>query len=297
MSVREEISINEPSRHSLVSLDAWREMIWELRDSRELIYRLWYRDLAGQFRQSFLGLVWLVLPPIATTVTFTFLRSAKIVNVPMEDQILPYVLFVLIGSTVWQMFASITMQVTTCIARAGALVSKIYFPREALAISALGRALIAVLIQSGVVLSMFAVLRFLPHWQVVLIPITLIPLAALSVGLGMMFAPVNSVVHDTSRVLNLLFQFAMFLAPTVYPTPSFSSIATDGWSLASPKTLFWLHTLNPVSHFINAARDLVQYGNLTHPAAYILTSGISLLILVVGWRFFHLSEPLVAERI
>jgi len=292
----EKVTVNESRNQANLSVLAWRRMFSELWESRELIHRLWYRDFIGQFKQSFLGIAWLVLPPLAVTLVFTFLRSAKIMNVPEQESALPYVLFVLVGSTVWQMFSSVTVQVTSCIAGAGGLVSKSYFPREALAISAFGKALVATIVQAGAIVLVFAAFGFLPHWEAVFIPLALIPLAALSLGLGMVFAPIHAVMRDTGQALSVLFRFGMFLAPTVYPTPSLSSIA-EADSSVTLKALFWFHSLNPVSHFMTAIRDLIQYGSLTEPTLFGVVAGFSFLVLAVGWRFFDLCESLVVERI
>ena len=278
------------------TLGRWPEMFQELWESREMIHRLWYRDFVGPFRQSFLGLFWLILPPLAVAVIFTFLRSAHIVNVPMEQGALPYILFALVGSMLWQMFSAITLQVTESIVGSASLISKVYFPREVLAVSALGKALVATVMQFAALILTLAACRYWPPWQTVFLPLAVVPLAALSLGLGLLFAPIHSVVRDTSQILSVLFRLGMFLAPTVYPTPLLS-VVHGGHASLTAQVIYWLHNLNPVSHFMTAVRDLLQYGNLTDPLSYWLASAFSLLILAVGWRFFDLCEPLMAERI
>lgn len=296
MNGTEEMTVIEAGYRSRRSWRTWGTMARELWESRELIHRLWYRDFFGHLRQSFLGVLWMIFPPVATTLIFDVLRRASVVHISMEGQVLPYFLFVLIGSTLWQMFSSSAVDVTHCITGGAGLVSRVYFPRVALAMSVLGRSLVGSAIQLGVVFLSFFVAGYVPHWQVVFLPFLLVPLAFFSLGLGMFFAPIHSVVRDTAQALNVILRFAMFLAPTVYPSPTFEAAVGRGGSWVSA-TLFYLHTLNPVSHFMTAARDLVQYGTLTQPLALLAAVGASFLVLALGWRFFYLCEPIVGERL
>ncbi len=286
------VTVYDSSGRDRISLGAWKVMFRELWGSRELTSRLISRNLSGQFRQSFLGYLWIVLPPIALTVVFSLLRKAQIVNVPMEGHTMPYVLFALIGTTIWGLFTQTTIMATTSIANAGSLVSKIYFPREVLVMSAVGNSLVNVLIRLAVVALTFVLVQYLPHWQAIFAPLTLIPLVALSMGMGLLFAPINTMMNDMSRMLEFVFQFGMFLAPTVYPTPVLDMNGST-WQQA----LFWLHSINPVSHFIYAFDSLIENGAYVPTFGFIISTLISFLTLAIGWRFFHICEPLLAERL
>ncbi|MBU1694394.1 MAG: ABC transporter permease [Verrucomicrobia bacterium] len=285
-------TIYDASGRDRISLAAWGHMLREFWGYRELTWRLISRNFSAQFRQSFLGYLWVVLPPVATAVVFALLRQAQIVNVPMAEGSMPYVLFALMGTTLWGFFTQITLMTTNSIASAGNLVSRIYFPREVLAVSSAFNAVINLAIRLAVLALMFALVRYAPHWQVVLAPLLLIPLAALGVGLGLFFAPINTMMHDVGRMLEFAFQFGLFLAPTVYPTPDLAT-ATGRWE----RVLFWIHSLNPVSHFLYAVQSLVETGVFAVTRGLVVSTGLSFLILAVGWRFFHICEPLLAERL
>ena len=116
-------TVYEASAWDRVSLGAWARMFRELASNRELIHRLVFRNFSAQFRQSFLGYLWVAFPPVATTIVFALLRQAQIVNVPMADGAMPYALFALIGTTVWSFFTQVSMMATTSVAYAGTLVS------------------------------------------------------------------------------------------------------------------------------------------------------------------------------
>ena len=288
----QKVTIYDAASSDRISIRAWKVMFQEMWEYRELTHRLVLRNIAGQFRQSFLGYLWIALPPIATTLIFALLRRSNIVNVPMPEGAMPYALFVLVNTTIWQFFTQLSVQATGSITAGGALVSKIYFPREVLVLSQVGTALINLAVQTVVIVATFAFLRYIPHWQVVLAPLFLLPVLFFALGIGMILAPINAMMNDISRLLSFAFQFGMFLTPTVYPTPNPAELTT-GWQTV----LYWCHTLNPVSHFINATDAAITgQGVSTGPGIY-LAAAVCMLILLIGWRFLHICEPLVAERL
>ena len=266
---------------------AWKDMASELYATRELVWRLVHREFVSRYKQTYIGVFWAVLPPVATTIVFSFLSMSRVMNV--GPTALPYPLFVLVGSTIWVLFSQGTVGVSGSIAAGGSLVSKVYFPREVLALSAMGSVLIAFLIQSLVVIVTFALYLQVPAWQAVLVPLALAPLVLLSLGLGLLLAPFNTMVRDVGKLVEFVLRFAMFLAPTVYPTPA----NPDTWT---KQVLTVLHQVNPVSHFMTAARDLVTEGHLSEPEFYAAAAVCSVMVFLVGWRFFHICEPMLAER-
>ncbi len=286
------VTTYDASGRDRIALSAWRVMFRELHEFRELVYRLVLRNFTSQFRQSFLGYLWIVFPPIATTVVFALLRQADIVTIPLEDTDLPYALFALLGVTIWGVFTQLAQACTGSISAGGALVSKIYFPREVLVFSAAGNALIGGLLRAVVVLISFAAFAYMPHWEIVLVPLVLLPTLMLAIGLGLFLAPINTMMHDMGRALEFIFQFGMFLVPSIYPTPDLTQ-SESSWQVC----LFWLHKLNPVSYGIDATRSLISTGSAELGPGFLASSVLGLLVLALGWRFFHACEPLLAERL
>lgn len=280
------------SSRDRLTLAAWIMMFREISEYRELIYRLVVRNVTGQFRQSFLSYLWIILPPVATTVVFTVLQRARIVNITMPEDGMPYAIFALLGATFWGFFTQVVSMATNSISSAGMLVSKIYFPREILVLSAVGNAVVNLAIRMLVVALSFVLLGYAPHPACVWFCLLLIPLLMLGVGCGLFLAPVNVMMNDVSRMLEFAFQFGMFLAPTVYPTPVLETVDSK-WQVA----LYWMHQLNPVSHYLYALHELVEKGTLTFGAGLQASLILSVFVFFAGWRFFHAVEPLLAERV
>ena len=97
-------TIYEPDRVLRLGIRIWREMICELWASRELVWRLFMRDLSARYKQSVLGYVWAMTPAIAVVGAFTYLSRSRILPIPGTD--MPYPAYVLLGLAVWQLFAT-----------------------------------------------------------------------------------------------------------------------------------------------------------------------------------------------
>ncbi len=268
--------------HLGVGVSAWREMIGELWESRELTWRLYLRDFSARYRQSLLGYVWAVLPALITVATFTWLNRTNVL--PVKGTPLPYPVFVLLGMTVWQLFASGLTNATGALVGASALITKINFPRETLVIAAFGQAVFDFVIRLFLLAGAFILYRVTPSPAILLLPLVLIPLCFLTLGLGFLSALVNGVLRDVGQIVTFLLTFWMFLTPVVYPP-----------SNEGGKAL--LNVLNPVSPFVIAAQDLTIRGHLTQPGNFLIGCGVSALVFLLGWRLFHLTEPRIVERV
>jgi lipopolysaccharide transport system permease protein len=255
-------------------------MFREIWESRELSWRLFLRDFSARYRQSVLGYLWAVLPALITTFTFTWLNRAKVL--PIGETDIPYPVYVLIGMTVWQLFASGLTGTTQSLVNAGGMITKINFPRETLVLAAFGQSVFDFLIRLVVLAGAFAVYRVVPAWTVLLLPLAMIPLCAFTLALGLVAALINGVMRDMGQFITFVLTFWMFLTPVVYPAPKAGSLIT---------------TLNPVSPFVIAAQDLCNKGYLTQPGPFAIASVISVVALLIGWRIFHLTETRIAERV
>ena len=269
-----------PHGHLGMGAAAWREMVAELIDSRELTWRFFMRDISARYRQSVFGYLWAILPALLTTATFTWLNRTNVLPVKGTD--LPYPVFVLLGMSVWQLFATGLTNATQSLVNAGSLISKIGFPRETLVIAAFGQSVFDFLVRIVLLVGAFALYRVLPAPTVALIPFMLLPLCLLTLGLGFLFALINGVLRDMGQMVTFALMFGMFLTPVVYPSQNLKS---------------GLLALNPISPFVVAAQDLTTRGHLTQPGAYLGASLFSAVVFLVAWRIFHLTEPRIAERI
>lgn len=270
----------EPNKHLKQGIMIWKEMFQELFDFRELIWRLFARDISAKYKQSLLGNVWCLLMPFVAIGTFMYLNHAGILHI--RQTFMPYPLYALIGLTVWQIFATGLNSGANSLVGAGDLVTKINFPREVLVIASMAQSVFEFLIKFVMILVFFIIFKFEPSWKIIFLPFVLLPLVFLTMGLSLILSLLNGVMRDIGNIVSLLLMFLMFLTPVLYPVPS---------------DRFLLFKLNFLSPMINAPREIIADGTIHQSLYFGVASVISLLIFLMAWRVFHLVETKIPERI
>jgi len=259
----------------------WPLMIRDLVRSRELIWRLMLRDLSVRYRQSILGYAWAVLPPIVMVAVFAFLSRTRVLNIGQTS--FPYISYALWSIGIWQLFSGSLQASTTSLTRAGSLVTKINFPKEALIFSAIGQPLFDFLVRLIPVIIVFIWQGVVPAWQALFLPFVFVPILLLALGFGFVLATANLLLRDIGNALGIVLAFGVFLAPIVYPPPV-------NW----PFVL--VNFLNPFSPLLIACQDLIGTGHLSRPGAFTFSFIFALLVFFVGWRFFRTAIHRIAER-
>ena len=259
----------------------WQKMYYQLWNSRGLIWRFIYRDIAVRYRQSFLGYIWAVLPQIATVALFTYLSQHRVFD--MGKTQLPYVIHALWSISVWQLFASCLLGSTTSLAGAGSLVTKINFPKETLILASVGQSFFDFLIRLIPIIIVMFWFSFIPSWEIVFIPFILLAIILFALGIGFILSIVNLIIRDAANAISIFLTFGIFLAPILYPPPVHD-------------TFVLINTLNPFSPLLIATQELLSGSNFIYPTALLISSVISIVTFFIGWRIFHITLPRVAER-
>ena len=138
----------------------------DVKASRELSWRLFVRDLSAQYRQSLFGVLWAFVPPIVTSIIFIILQSRNVVNFGETD--IPYPVYVLVGTILWQLFTESLNAPLKSVTAAKPLLVKINFPREALILSAFYLASFNLMIKLIVLAVIFVVFQVPLTWGLLL---------------------------------------------------------------------------------------------------------------------------------
>ena len=264
-------------RPGFMAMAMWRDV----RDSRELAWRLFLRDIRAEYRKSFLGYFWVIGPPLASTMLFVFLRSQKILNVSQTT--VPFPVFVLLGMVLWESFAiSLTSPITT-VTKASQIITKLDFPREALILSGIYQVLFGICVKLLLLLPVFAWFGVMPGWTAVLAPLGLASLMLLGLVLGMFLLPIGLLYQDIGRGLAVVSGAWMLLTPVVYPPRT-----------AWPGSL--LNYVNPVSPLVTTTRELVLGEPLSQLPLFAVVVVMSIVGLFVAWTLFRLATPHVVAR-
>ena len=256
-------------------------MLRDLLASRELAWRLTVRDISAHYRQSMLGFFWAFVPPLVSGLLFIVLQQKKLVNVP--DPGMPYPLFVLVGTTLWQVFSEAVNAPLHVVTVAKPVLAKINFPREALIVSAFYQTLFGLLVKSvllvGILLYFGVPLR--PQSALAIVPIILLIWLGLAIGLAA--TPPGLLMRDVTQAMTLGLQLGFFLTPVIYPPPQ-----------SFPYSL--LATWNPVSPYLVASRELLVNGTTALLLPMVVVTACLFVSTVVLWIVYRVAMPIVIER-
>ena len=267
----------------------------ELSQTRWLTYQLFKRDLFAFYKQSIIGVVWVVVLPLITVGTFIVLRGSGVVATGEIST--PYPIYAVLGVAFWQLFAQGLVSGANSLVAGGDMITRINFSKKALVIASTGRTVVSFLVLAALVVVLIVVYRlsgyaYVPSWGLLLVPLTVIPLYLFTVGLSFYLALLNSVVRDIGTVLSMLIPFLMLLTPVLYERPTVVAGASDMTRLLATVTDY-----NPVYYLVTAPRELVLFGTITDWRAFLVTCAGSVLLFLVSLLGFHVTETRIAERI
>lgn len=255
----------------------WRSL-WE---SRELVALLAARDLRVRYKQTALGVVWVLLQPIASVAIFTlvFGRLAGI-----SSQGVPYPLFALVGFVVWTYFSSATVRASDVFISNPDLVTKVSFNRLAAPAAAVLPPLVDLAISMGLVALLLVYYGVVPTWGVVAVPVWLALLVLTALGLALWLAALNVRYRDVQQAVGPSMQTWLFLSPVAYP----STLLSDQGEL--------LYSLNPIAGLLGLARwSLLGTPWPGWPLAVSL--GMVAVVLACGLTYFRRAERFFADVI
>ncbi len=252
---------------------------------RELLLLLAYRDISVHYKQTLFGVAWALIRPLSTMLVFVFVFS-KIARLPSDE--IPYPLLVLAGMLPWQLFASALAESSNSLVVNTNLVSKVYFPRLIVPLSALAVSLVDFLICLPVLLIMMFVYQVTPSWRLVFLPLFVGLALASASALGLWLSALNVRYRDVRYIIPFIVQFGMYLSPVGYS----SSIVPADWR--------WLYGLNPMAAAIDGVRWSL-FGPPAQPPFTESSYGLALLLVVVlligGIWYFRRTERTFADVI
>jgi len=253
----------------------------DLKDSRELAWRLFVRDFSARYRQSFLGIFWAFLPALLSGIVFIILQAKNVVNFGKVD--IPYPVFAIIGTTLWQIFSESINAPLKAVQNSKSMLSKINFPREALIVAAFYEVLFSVAIKSVVILAVMLFFKMSLGLGLIYSIPAVLALILLGMALGLFLTPIGMLYSDIGSALTVFIQFWFFVTPVVYPPPQ-----------SFPYSL--ITTLNPVSPLLVGARELMTKGIIINVSPFIIVSSFSVIGLFVAWIIYRVAMPIIIER-
>lgn len=272
------VRIEPPSRWWAVP---FRE-IWEY---RELLYFLVWRDIKVRYKQTAIGVAWAVLQPVLTMMIF-WIFLGRLAHLPSDG--LPYPVFYFAGLVPWTYFSYSLSTATNTVVSNQNLLTKVYFPRLALPISAVLSGLVDFAIGFVLLLIVIVGYHIAPGVSTLWLPFFLLLAFCTALGVGLWLSALNALYRDVRYVITFLVQFWMFASPVMYP----SSMVSKKWPHWA-----WLYGLNPMTGVIDGFRWALT-GQGQAPGLLVLVSALMVaVVLAGGLMFFHRMEGTMADLV
>ncbi len=258
------------------------EIISEIVSNRWLTYQMFRRNFFAMYKQSLIGILWVIILPVVNVAVFAVLDNSGIFNI--GEIPVPYPIYAISGMAFWQIFASGLGSCGNALVSAGDMVTRINFSKKSLIFAPIGRTIVSFLIQMVFVGALFLFYRIAPNTGILLVPIALLPIVFLTLGLGFLVAAMNAIVRDIGNILPMAITFLMYLTPVLY---------------AKPRTGVLSHVTqyNPMYYFVSTGRDLMLHGKISEVEGFVLSALFSVVLFFAALVIFHLTETRIAERV
>jgi lipopolysaccharide transport system permease protein len=237
---------------------------------RELLYFLVWRDVKVRYKQTALGAAWAVLQPFMTMVVFSIFFG-RLGNIPSDG--IPYPIFVYTALLPWQLFAHSLTESGNSLVTNQDLLTKVYFPRLVVPLSAVLAGLVDFCIAFTVLLAMMFYYGMAPGMAILALPFFVVFACVAALSVGLWLAALNVQYRDVRYTIPFLTQFWLFVTPIAYPL----SLVPESWRI--------VYGLNPMVGVVEGFRwALLGTGDGVGPA--ILVSMVVMMLLLVGGLFY-----------
>jgi lipopolysaccharide transport system permease protein len=255
----------------------------EISRHRDLIYYLARRQVLGRYKQSVVGVFWAILQPLLLAIVFSVFLGL-LVDVPSQPGV-PYPVFAVSGMVLWMFIQGALLSTSESTVANEILISKIYFPRIIIPLTAVCPAAVDFVFAFLIVIGAMLLYGVAFHPEILLMPFVFVLSAATIFGVGLWLSALNVKYRDVHQVVPFLILVGLFISPITYP---FHLV---------PENVQFVYALNPVVGLVEAYRwTLFGSSDLT-VLVLMVPIVMSLVLLVSGAAYFQRAERSFADVI
>ncbi len=278
------VGLNLPRRKLIIEkrtgiLDIDWSALWEY---RELGYILIWRDVTVRYKQTAIGVAWVILQPLITMLIFTVIFG-MLAKVPSDG--VWYPVFSLTALLPWTYFAQAVTRAGESVVINAKIVSKIYFPRLWLPLAMVVSPLIDFALSMVLLFGLLFYAGIPISWKIITLPVFILLAMLTALGLSLFTSAMNVKYRDVGHAIPFIIQIWMYLSPIVYSI----SLVPEQWR--------WLYGLNPMAGVIEGFRWALL--GRTAPDPVVMAESVIVLILVTisGLVYFRKMERQFADII
>ncbi len=259
-----------------------RESLKDIVNSRFLARQLAVRDIKAQYRQSYFGILWAFITPLATAMVWIVLNGTGTVR--LSDTGIPYPLYVFCGTLLWSIITEAINSPMASTNSARGILSKINFPKEALIISGIYKLLFNTSIKVILLLVFVFVFGVGIHWSLLLFPFAILGGLLIGTTIGLFITPLGMLYKDIGKIISFGMQFLMYATPVVYAIPKEGLMKT-------------LMEWNPLTPIILTGRDLAVGTTPEYLTYFLIVIACCIPLFFVALILYRVSIPVLVERL
>lgn len=275
----------EQSKHYLrIEAGRTEAQYWQdLWRYRELFYFLAWRDVLVRYKQTVIGIAWVLIRPFLTMVVFTIVFGS-LAKLPSENA--PYPILVFSAMLPWQFFSNSLSESSNSLINNANLISKVYFPRLVVPTSAVVVSFVDFMISGIILIGLMAWYDFVPGWRILTLPVFIAIAFIASMGTGLWLCALNVQYRDFRYIVPFVVQFGLYISPVGFS----SDIVPERWRL--------LYSLNPMVGVIDGFRwAILGSESVIYVPGFCLSLGLVLFLFVTGVQHFRKMERTFADVI
>ncbi|WP_165499104.1 ABC transporter permease [Gramella sp. KN1008] len=261
--------------------DLLKASLKDIYSSRFLARQIAERDIKAQYRQSYLGIIWAFITPLATAAVWVFLNLSGTIRV--TDTGIPYPVYAFSGTLIWSIIVEAINAPTSSTNSARSILTKINFPKEALVISGIYKLLFNSSVKIVLLLAFIFLFGIGFHWSIFLLPVAIFIALVFGTTIGLFLTPVSILYRDVGKIVSVGLSFLMYATPVVYAIPDTGIMKT-------------LMEINPISPIILTTRNMLTGTMPEYLGYYIVIILLAIPLLFVGLVFYRISIPIIVER-
>lgn len=269
------------------NLQAFTEIVKILSHYRELTFEMARREMSDRYAGQAFGMLWAVIHPLFMMGLYVFIfavvfkqKIGGTIDMPLD-----YTAYILSGLVSWLGFQDSLSKSAVAITSNTALVKQVVFPLEILPVKTVLASLFPMIV-SLLVLTLYVLIShgFL-HWTYLLLPLLLLMQVMMMIGLAYLLAPIGAYLRDLKDVVQLFALLGVYIMPVVY---------LPAWVPALFKPILYI---NPFSYFVWCYQDVLYFGRIEHPLAWLVVLLQSFLTFVFGYRVFRKLKPALGNAL
>ena len=247
---------------------------------RELLKTNVKKEIRGRYKNSFLGILWSFLNPLLQLAVYSVIFGALLAG---GDK--TYHIYICVALIPWTYFTTAITQAAFTVIGNADIIKKVYFPREILPISVVTSGAVNFAISTIIILAFVIFSGVGLSWYILLYPLILLVQYILLLGISFIVSSVTVYFRDLEHIIGVVLMAAFYGTPIVYKLEQL------------PANLQIIMQLNPMTHLINAYRDIFYYHQMPNMKILCLLLGISVILTIIGYFIFKKLQKGFAEEL